>query len=71
MVYTTKRRKNMEHEVAKTSLYLPKEKYGELKEYCARNGMTVNGLVRVLIERHLARNGDKGGTEHGRTQDVR
>lgn len=43
----------MENEMSKASLYLPKKKHEELKAFCASRGMTVNGLVRVLLDRYM------------------
>lgn len=51
----------MEKEMQKASLYMPKEKHEELKAYCVSHGMTVNGLVRVLIDRYMREVRENGG----------
>lgn len=43
----------MGYDMTKTSLYIPKEKYQEIKDYCQSHGMTVNGLIKVLLDRYM------------------
>ena len=43
----------MSNEVARTSLYMNKQEYEKIKAYCASKGMTVNGLIKVLLDRYM------------------
>lgn len=43
----------MANEVARTSLYINRKEYDKIKEYCASRGMTVNGLIKVLLDRYM------------------
>lgn len=52
----------MKNEITRTSLYLNKEEYEKLKAYCASRGMTVNGLIKVLLDRYMS----KYGTEEAK-----
>ena len=49
-------------EVARTSLYINKDEYEKIKAYCSSRGMTVNGLIKVLLDRYMREVGvDKEG----------
>ena len=43
----------MEHETMRTSLYMEKDKYREIKVYCASKGITVNGLIKALLDKYM------------------
>lgn len=43
----------MAQDTARTTLYMEKERYKELKEYCSSRGMTVNGLIKALLDRYM------------------
>jgi len=43
----------MGYNMTRTSLYMPKDKHEEVKEYCQSHGMTVNGLIKVLLDRYM------------------
>ena len=44
---------NMSYHMQKTSLYLPAAEHEKLKEYCKGLGITMNGLIKVLLEKHM------------------
>lgn len=39
--------------ILRRTLYINEDKYKELKEHCRDNGMTVNGLIKVLLEKYM------------------
>lgn len=39
--------------VLRRTLYINEDRYKELQEYCRKNGMTVNGLIKVLLEKYM------------------
>ena len=39
--------------VLRRTLYINEDKYRELQEHCRSNGMTVNGLIKVLLEKYM------------------
>ncbi len=43
----------MANEVARTSLYINRNEYEKIKAYCASRGMTVNGLIKALLDRYM------------------
>lgn len=42
-------------------LYLTKDMHKDLKAYCEELGISMNGLIKVLIDKHLK--GTEGGTD--------
>lgn len=43
----------MAYEMARTSLYINKDEYAKIKDYCMSRGISVNGLIKVLLDRHM------------------
>ena len=39
--------------ILRRTLYINEDKYKELQEHCRGNGMTVNGLIKVLLEKYM------------------
>ena len=53
VILTPERRECMGNEVARTSLYMNKNEYEKVKDYCNRLGISVNGLIKVLLDKHM------------------
>ena len=49
----------MAYDMAKTSLYLNKKEHEKIKEYCNSIGISVNGLIKVLLDKHMREVGGK------------
>lgn len=43
----------MSYETARTSLYMNKQEYEKVKAYCNSRGISVNGLIKVLLDKHM------------------
>ena len=43
----------MANDMARASLYISREKHEKLKDYCKSHGMTVNGLMKVLLDKYM------------------
>ena len=37
----------------RTSLYMNKQEYKKVKEYCASRGISVNSLIKVLLDKYM------------------
>ena len=46
--------------ILRRTLYINEDKYKEIQEHCRSNGMTVNGLIKVLVEQYMREVRGKG-----------
>jgi hypothetical protein len=50
---TVKECDKMNKDFVRTSLYMNKKEYERVKDYCAQKGISVNGLIKVLLDRYM------------------
>lgn len=48
-------------ETLRRTLYIEKAEYERIKAYCKSRGMTVNGLIKALLDRYMNEVGVAGG----------
>lgn len=51
-----------EDKIIMRSMYIEEGVYKALKKHCKENGLTVTGIIRVLIKRYLAEEEQNGHT---------